>query len=1249
MINDITDFLPKYPNINNTNIDFLNPYEEDFYTAIFEKKEFYDEKLEKIESLPEKKGDLLRHQKIISRFMSSHTPYDRLLLVHAMGSGKSASAIGSIELIKSENSNYTGAVILARGTNLLNNFKNELVNEVTKGIYIPDNFQYLTQGERVARTNKLVREYYSFEFYDGKSAKDNTFYQFAQYLSTKSDEFIISNYSNKIIVIDEVHNIRIKDIEKGKEVYVYKEFHRFLHLIKNSKVLLLSGTPIKDTIDEFANIINLILPLDEQFPIKEEFINEYFDNIGAFYKVKPSKIQEIKNKLKGRVSYLKAVTSNVKKVFVGEKNIGKLKHFIVYKDIMSTFQSDKYKEVYEKDVDGKGVVYLDSRQASLFVFPDGTYGDAGFGKDKIKNDNNIIEKKTKVKGAKGKMVDKISYALSDTLKKKLKKSEDSTEEEILQNIKKYSSKYEACIRNILKAYRDKKSSFVYCEYIKGSSALLFSLLLNLFGFQKANGTEKTKGMRYVLLNNISSKNNEIKFLVDRFNKPDNLFGEYINIIIGSKVVSEGISFKNIQEEHILTPHWNYSETDQAIARGYRFGSHQALIEAGVNPELKVYQYVSIPNKIVNKKRQLEYDLSIDLRMYEISEIKDVNIKRIERIIKEASFDCGLTYERNYVSGYDGERECEYMKCNYSCDEINPELYKKEYTEYVDEEVEKEEEEEIEKEEENEEEEITFEDTIINELRSLGTYSIIVDKYENIKKIKKALKRSLEEKEMIDTDFNINEYTELIKKEIQKMSYEDDLETEQYQSSEEELEDETGEENKDEELNKIQLESEKENESEKEEIDYGEYCDGTENELILDKSTYQLYYNEKRINEFIRDIEEIYNKKYFKIDIDTIKNHFREYSFFEIITGLRKIINDNKIIKNKYGFPCYLKENNNIYFLVDNLTVDNNSYSEYYTQNPLIEIKNSFIKIINNIFIKESPRIIKYIFSLTDIKKIQETIYKLPIEIIEIILENSIIANEKDIKTKKIQRDMILEIFKNDYKKIEKEGNVIIISSLLYNTKNILKCLELQEIESGWKVCTQDYFKEYKTEIKKQKEKLVENQYGGYYGLYNRDLDIFCIKKPDIGLKNKTSGSVCDGPAWKVEDLIKLVVKIFKMPLPDKKIPDSEIKNNKKLHDELKNLNKEKLVDILKTNKNTKELYNEDELNSFEIDDLKRIYYWGKQQKKPTCKYLKSWLDKQNLIINDPTCGTSFKEIIEKEEKKPKEKKTKEKKSKKEKA
>ena len=38
--------------------------------------------------------------------------------------------------------------------------------------------------------------------------------------------------------------------------------------------------------------------------------------------------------------------------------------------------------------------------------------------------------------------------------------------------------------------------------------------------------------------------------------------------------------------------------------------------------------------------------SIDLRMYQGSEIKDLNIKGIERIIKEAAFDCALNYNRN---------------------------------------------------------------------------------------------------------------------------------------------------------------------------------------------------------------------------------------------------------------------------------------------------------------------------------------------------------------------------------------------------------------------------------------------------------------------------------------------------------------------------------------------------------------------------------------------------------------------------
>lgn len=86
MQNDIYEFLPKYPNIEKSSYDLFNPYEaENFYEAIFTKKEFYDNKLEEVEDFPEERGTLMKHQRLIARFLSSHTPYNSLLLVHEMG------------------------------------------------------------------------------------------------------------------------------------------------------------------------------------------------------------------------------------------------------------------------------------------------------------------------------------------------------------------------------------------------------------------------------------------------------------------------------------------------------------------------------------------------------------------------------------------------------------------------------------------------------------------------------------------------------------------------------------------------------------------------------------------------------------------------------------------------------------------------------------------------------------------------------------------------------------------------------------------------------------------------------------------------------------------------------------------------------------------------------------------------------------------------------------------------------------
>ena len=450
MITDIIDFLPKYPDI----------IEKNFNMDIYTKKEFYDNKLEQYEEPPTEPGVLLRAQKIISRFLSSYTPYNGILLTWKMGVGKTGAAISVIEKIKAETTAFTGALIFAKGDTIIDNFKNEIVFKATKGDYIPDDYKELSPETQVTRKNKLLKTYYTFFTFETFIAKE---------ISKMSNEAIIENYSNKIIVIDEVHNIRLQDIKNTKKknknknnpLLLYQNFHRFLHTVKNCKIILLSGTPIKDSIDEIASVMNLILPIDEQLPTDKEFINTFFDKEETFYKIKPDKEVELKNKFTGRVSYLEATRSSVKKEYVGEK-IGFLNHFIVYPDYMSEHQAEHYKKAYEKDnkrsekfefvydddeeeeedievdyqtetsgEEGEGDIEfeyeedgaggddedksasfsINSRQASLFVFPDGSYGKNGF-----KNKNYIKEETVKkIGGGKNKSI--ITYKLDDKFKK----------------------------------------------------------------------------------------------------------------------------------------------------------------------------------------------------------------------------------------------------------------------------------------------------------------------------------------------------------------------------------------------------------------------------------------------------------------------------------------------------------------------------------------------------------------------------------------------------------------------------------------------------------------------------------------------------------------------------------------------------------------------------------------------------------------------------------------------------------------
>lgn len=653
----IENFFFKYPNIYESPYSVLNPYDnQKFNDVIATKKEFSNLKLSKTEPITKKgTGVQYKHQKIITRFMNSKTPYNELLLFNEMGTGKTCTAVSVIESFRKTFSdddlwkNINGAVICAKGSSLLKNFINELVFSCTDGRYIPENYERLTSYEKTFRVKKKISDFY----------ETHTFETLARELSKMTDLNIIQRFSNKIFVVDEVHNLREHGNSEDdysscnvggsggsatvrSHLNVYGQFHRLFHLIRECKILLLSGTVMKDDPVEFASVMNLILPLDKQLPTGKDFLKYFFDS--------PDGPKKLAAAVRGRISYLKAMISDVKKVFIENPafvfptatTANTLQHFKIYAQNAHPFQNQACLRAYNEDIVNANI-FINSRQASLFVFPDGSYGMEGFS-------TYVISTTTKkIRGAVNQRENRKTYHLKRELIAAINGNVD--------NLYKYSCKYAYTIKTLLE--NPKSKSFVYCEFVNGGGCILFSKILQLFGYKEATGDEYTKHPRFALITNQTSTPSKIQKLVERFNEADNVDGEYISVIIGSKVISEGFTFKNIKQEFIFTPHWNYSETSQVIARGWRTGSHDDLIRRGDSDvQVSIYQYATITTDI---------NAAIDLTMYKISENKDIYMKHIERVVKESAFDCPLTIERNKITGYNGMRECDYMDCEYVCD------------------------------------------------------------------------------------------------------------------------------------------------------------------------------------------------------------------------------------------------------------------------------------------------------------------------------------------------------------------------------------------------------------------------------------------------------------------------------------------------------------------------------------------------------------------------------------------------------
>ena len=323
---------------------------------------------------------------------------------------------------------------------------------------------------------------------------------------------------------------------------------------------------------------------------------------------------------------------------------------------------------------GKESFYVSERLGLNFIFPDGS-GKEGFSKYVIKSGNRYRANR------------ELATWLSD-----------------IKTLRYLSSKYAEIIRL---SKENPGNVFIYNEFVTGTGAIVLTLCFESQGFEMFEGNismysvvskeqqspQITKRLRYAFLNKDLTEI-QYKNILDTFNDYHNRYGEYIKVLIVPPFGKEGINTSNVRQIHIVNSSWDRSSTYQAISRSIRSTSHIDLVneartkarQEGRDPnnvfiDIDIYQHVAMMpeddsdwllppgTKIPIYPEEEGHLLNVDLKLYYISEMKDIRIKRIERMMKQSSFDCHLNYDRNirpYNPGIDGSAECDYGICQYTC-------------------------------------------------------------------------------------------------------------------------------------------------------------------------------------------------------------------------------------------------------------------------------------------------------------------------------------------------------------------------------------------------------------------------------------------------------------------------------------------------------------------------------------------------------------------------------------------------------
>jgi hypothetical protein len=285
-----------------------------FNVKIAKRKEFqdtqYDGKIYDIREHAEKmcnaEFELMPHQLFIKNFLSLQTPYNCLLLYAGLGTGKTCSAIGVAEEMRAymKQIGLNQRILVVASPNVQTNFRLQLFDErklkrignlwnldtcignaLLKEVN-PTDLQGLSREKVSSQINSLINQYYAFMGYfelanyiQRKTQPDSESGLTAKEAKELEIKRIHKFFDNRLVIIDEVHNIRLSQDNNKQRKKTAALLMRIAQYANNMRLLLLSATPMYNSYKEIIWIANLMNMVDKRSTIREE---DVFDKEGGF-------------------------------------------------------------------------------------------------------------------------------------------------------------------------------------------------------------------------------------------------------------------------------------------------------------------------------------------------------------------------------------------------------------------------------------------------------------------------------------------------------------------------------------------------------------------------------------------------------------------------------------------------------------------------------------------------------------------------------------------------------------------------------------------------------------------------------------------------------------------------------------------------------------------------------------------------------------------------------------------------------